>query len=110
MKRTMQRVGIQGGAPSATSTPAVAGANGQRSYAFGLYSFSDTLIENNVVGLNDPHLIYHGLSHNVRAFNNVASSGETLPISHDLSGGGTLFEQEESLEDRVRDALFFAML
>ncbi len=51
-------------------------------------------------------------SRNVPAFNNRSSAGASLPIYNDTSGQGVLssFRKEDSLEDKIQDALLASLL
>ncbi len=48
----------------------------------------------------------------VTAFNNQTSAGTHLPIYNDTSGSGVLssFRREDSLEDKIQDALVASLL
>ena len=51
-------------------------------------------------------------SQTVTAFNNRTSVGSHLPIYNDTSGNGDLnsFRREDSLEDKIEDALIASLL
>jgi len=72
--------------------------------------FENALIEGNVIGLADEHLIHHVRGRNVNAFNNRTPSGDTLPIYEDFGGGSGPFERQDSLEDKINDALCLSLL
>ena len=86
--------------------------NGNEGLACRLDNFENTLIENNIIDLRYPFPIHHLNSQTVTAFNNQTSAGKHLPIYTDTSGDGVLesFRKEDSLEDKIQDALIAALL
>ena len=93
-------------------TPAVALANGTRSWAFNCISSEQVLVEGNLVGLADAHLLTYSRSRsrNVNAFNNLTTAGVEIPLYAEINGPPLAYEQEDSLEDKVREALLFSLL
>ena len=82
-----------------------------RTVALRALSLQDTLVEGNVIGLADPNLIQYVASENVNAFGNQFPNGSPIPLFEDTVGGGTgPFRKNDSLEDKVQDALLFALL
>ena len=90
--------------------PATAKANGSRSVAFGLYSVENTLVEGNMVGLVDDHLMIYLKSRNVQAFNNVTPAGQPVPLTENTSGVATAYEGRGTFEDKVNDAILMSLL
>jgi len=88
----------------------VAIANGGNSIASRLSSAQDTLVEGNLIGIVDPHVMHYLKSRNVSAFNNLTPAGAAVPLTEDTSGFGATFERRDTLEDTINDALVLSLL
>ncbi len=89
-----------------------AAGNGAFGWACRLDNFENTLVENNVIDSRYPYPVHHLNSQGVTAFNNRTPAGTHMPIYNDTSGQGVLnsFRKEDSLEDKIENALIASLL
>jgi hypothetical protein len=91
-------------------TPAVVDANGSYLFALRIVSYGNTLIEGNLIGIENPHTLHYANSAMVTGFNNRTLAGAPLSIFANFGGGSPPFSKVDSLEDRVADALLLSFL
>ena len=69
----------------------------------------NTLVENNVIEVVDPHTLTHYLSQNTAAFNNLSPSGARLPIFKTTVPGSS-YQPDTTVDDVILNGIEDAMI
>jgi len=75
--------------------------------AFRTRSFENPIVEHNVIGLSDPHVLQYIASRNFSALGNQTPAGAPLSFFEDVGGA---FQRQESLEESINDAITLSLI